>query len=65
MDKSLLSRKSMEIVKELTAILQGIICFGDEELQRLKEMVRAIEETRSNLRQLSLTYLGCLLRRRS
>ena len=55
----------MEIVKELTAILQGIICFGDEELQRLKEMVRAIEETRSNLRQLSLTYLGCLLRRRS
>jgi hypothetical protein len=47
MRKALLSRQSMELLKELTDILREIISSGDEEnLQRLRQMVRAIAETR-------------------
>jgi hypothetical protein len=47
MRNSLLSRQSMELLKELTDILREIISSSDEEsLQRLQQMVRAIAETR-------------------
>jgi len=42
-----LRRKSMELLKELTQILQEIIGSGDEEsLRRLEETVRALGENR-------------------
>jgi hypothetical protein len=47
MRNSLLSRQSMELLKELVEILREIISAGDEEsLQRLQQMVRSIAETR-------------------
>jgi hypothetical protein len=43
----ILRRKSMELLKELTHILQEIIGSGDEEsLRRLEETIRAIDESR-------------------
>lgn len=42
-----LRRKSMELLKELTQILQEIIGSGDEEsLRRLEETIRTIDESR-------------------
>jgi hypothetical protein len=47
MRNSLLSRQSMELLKELVEILRAIISSGDaESLQRLQQMVRSIAETR-------------------
>jgi hypothetical protein len=46
-NKPILRRKSMELLKELTHILQEIIGSGDEEsLRRLEETIRAIDESR-------------------
>ena len=43
----ILRRKSMELLKDLTQILQEIIGSGDEEsLRRLEETIRAIDESR-------------------
>jgi hypothetical protein len=48
--KSTLRRKSMELLKELTQILQDIIGSGDEEsLRRLEETIRALDENRRKL----------------
>ena len=45
-----LRRKSMELLKELTQILQEIIGSGDEEsLRRLEETIRALDENRRKL----------------
>ena len=42
-----LRRKSMELLKDLTQILQEIIRSGDEEsFRRLEETIRAIDESR-------------------
>jgi hypothetical protein len=42
--------KSMELLKELTQILQEIIDSGDEEsFRRLEETIRAIDESRRKL----------------
>jgi hypothetical protein len=47
-----LRRKSMELLKELTQILQEIIGSGDEEsLRRLEETIRALDENRRKLRR--------------
>jgi hypothetical protein len=47
MRNSLLSRQSMELLKELVEILREIISSGDaESLQRLQQMVCSIAETR-------------------
>jgi hypothetical protein len=46
-NKPILRRKSMELLKELTQILREIIGSGDEEsLRRLKETIRALDESR-------------------
>ena len=46
-NKLILRRKSMELLKELTHILQEIIGSGDEErFRRLEETIRAIDESR-------------------
>ena len=43
----ILRRKSMELLKDLTRILQEIIGSGDENsLRRLEETIRAIDESR-------------------
>ena len=43
----ILRRKSMELLKELTQILQEIIGSGDEEsFRRLEETIRMIDESR-------------------
>jgi len=43
----ILRQKSMELLKELTQILQEIIGSGDEEsFRRLEETIRAIDESR-------------------
>jgi hypothetical protein len=43
----ILRRKSMELLKDLTQILQEIIGSGDEEsFRRLEETIRAIDEGR-------------------
>ena len=43
----ILRRKSMELLKDLTQILQEIIGSGDDEsLRRLEETIRAIDESR-------------------
>jgi hypothetical protein len=43
----ILRGKSMELLKDLTQILQEIIRSGDEEsLRRLEETIRAIDESR-------------------
>ena len=43
----MLRRKSMELLKNLTQILQEIIGSGDEEsLRRLEETIRALDESR-------------------
>ena len=43
----ILRRKSMELLKDLTQILQEIIGSGDEEsFRRLEETIRAIDESR-------------------
>jgi hypothetical protein len=43
----ILRRKSMELLKDLTQILQEIIGFGDEEsFRRLEETIRALDESR-------------------
>jgi hypothetical protein len=43
----ILRRKSMELLKELTQILQEIIGSGDEEsFRRLEETIRVIDESR-------------------
>ena len=43
----ILRRKSMELLKDLTQILQEIIGSGDEEsFRRLEETIRAIGESR-------------------
>jgi hypothetical protein len=43
----MLRRKSMELLKDLTQILQEIIGSGDEEsLRRLEETIRALDESR-------------------
>jgi hypothetical protein len=45
-----LRRKSIELLKELTQILQEIIRSGDEEsLRRLEETIRALDENRRKL----------------
>jgi len=45
-----LRRKSMELLKELTQVLQEIIRSGDEEsLRRLEETIRTPDESRRNL----------------
>jgi hypothetical protein len=45
--KPILHRKSMELLKDLTQILQEIIASGDEEsLRRFKETIRALDESR-------------------
>jgi hypothetical protein len=42
-----LRRKSMELLKEITQILQEIIGSGDKEsLHRLEETIRALDESR-------------------
>ena len=47
---SILRRKSMELLKDLTQILQEIIGSGDEErFRRLEETIRAIDENRQKL----------------
>jgi hypothetical protein len=44
---SILRGKSMELLKNLTQILQEIIRSGDEEsFRRLEETIRAIDESR-------------------
>jgi hypothetical protein len=44
---ALLRRQSMELLKELTEILQRIIGSGDEQsLGRLREAIRALYESR-------------------
>jgi hypothetical protein len=46
----ILRRKSMELLKDLTQILQEIIGSGDEEsLRRLEETIRALDENRRKL----------------
>jgi hypothetical protein len=46
-NKPILRRKSMELLKELTQILQDIIGSGDEEsLRRLEETIRALDQSR-------------------
>jgi hypothetical protein len=46
-NKPILRRKSMELLKELTQILQEIIGSCDEEsFRRLEETIRAIDESR-------------------
>jgi hypothetical protein len=48
----ILRRKSMELLKDLTQILQEIIGSGDEEsLRRLEETIRALYENRRKLRR--------------
>jgi hypothetical protein len=48
----ILRRKSMELLKDLTQILQEIIGSGDEEsLHRLEETIRALDENRRKLRR--------------
>ena len=48
----ILRRKSMELLKDLTQILQEIIGSGDEEsLRRLEETIRALDENRRELRR--------------
>ena len=43
----ILRRKSMELLKDLTQILQEIIVSADEEsFRRLEEIIRAIDESR-------------------
>jgi hypothetical protein len=43
----MLRRKSMELLKDLTQILQEIIVSADEEsFRRLEETIRAIDESR-------------------
>jgi hypothetical protein len=43
----ILRRKSMELLKDLTQILQEIIGSGDDEsLRRLEETIRALDESR-------------------
>ena len=43
----ILRAKSMELLKDLTQILQEIIRSGDEEsLRRLEEIIRALDESR-------------------
>jgi len=43
----ILRRKSMELLKDFTQILQEIIGSGDEEsLRRLEETIRALDESR-------------------
>ena len=43
----ILRRKSMELLRDLTQILQEIIGSGDEEsFRRLEETIRAIDESR-------------------
>jgi hypothetical protein len=43
----ILRRKSMELLKDVTQILQEIIGSGDEEsFRRLEETIRAIDESR-------------------
>jgi hypothetical protein len=43
----ILRRKSMELLKDLTQILQEIIGSGDEEsFRRLEETIRAMDESR-------------------
>ena len=44
---AMLRRQSMELLKELTEILQRIIASGDEQsLARLREAIRALYESR-------------------
>jgi hypothetical protein len=46
-NKPILRRKSMELLKDLTQILQEIIGSGDEEsFRRLEETIRALDESR-------------------
>jgi hypothetical protein len=46
-NKPILRRKSMELLKDLTQILQEIISSGDEEsFRRLEETIRALDESR-------------------
>jgi len=46
----ILRGKSMELLKDLTQILQEIIRSGDEEsFRRLEETIRAIDESRRKL----------------
>jgi hypothetical protein len=46
----ILRRKSMELLKDLTQILQEIIGSGDEEsFHRLEETIRALDENRRKL----------------
>jgi hypothetical protein len=46
-NKPILRRKSMELLKDLTQILQEIISSGDEgSFRRLEETIRAIDESR-------------------
>ena len=46
-NNAILRRRSMELLKELTEILQRIIGSGDmDSLQRLQQTVRALAETR-------------------
>jgi hypothetical protein len=43
----ILRRKSMELLKDLTQILQAIVGSGDEEsFRRLEETIRALDESR-------------------
>jgi hypothetical protein len=45
-----LRRKSMELLKELTQVLQKIIRSGDEEsLHQLEETIRTLDESRRKL----------------
>jgi hypothetical protein len=47
MKSSILRRKSIELLKELTQILQEIIGSGDEEsFRRLEERIRGLDESR-------------------
>ena len=47
MKSSILRQKSIELLKELTQILQEIIGSGDEEsLRRLEETIRKLDESR-------------------
>ena len=47
MKRSILRRKSIELLKELSRILQEIIGSGDEEsLRRLEETIRNLDESR-------------------
>jgi hypothetical protein len=50
MKRSILRRKSIELLKELTQILQEIIGAGDEEsFHRLEETIRKLDESRRKL----------------